>query len=108
MALVLGVWTFLRVLLDSSASAVVTLENVALRHQLAVLQRSDGRPWLRGRDRLFWSGYHSCGQGGGSAFSLSNPRPSSPGHQEGFQLYWRWKLSLAKTPSAPNGLISRL
>ena len=42
MALVLGVWTFLRVLLDSSASAVVTLENVALRHQLAVLQRSVG------------------------------------------------------------------
>jgi len=36
MILVLGVWTFLRALLGSSA--VVTLENVALRHQLAVLQ----------------------------------------------------------------------
>ena len=56
MVLVLGVWTFLRVLLGSSASAVVTLENVALRHQLAVLQRSGGRPWLRRRDRPFWVG----------------------------------------------------
>jgi len=36
MVLVLGVWTFLRVPLDSST--VVALEKVALRHQLAVRQ----------------------------------------------------------------------
>jgi hypothetical protein len=48
MILVLGVWTFLRALLGRSA--VVTLENVALRHQLAVLQRSVRRPRLRRRN----------------------------------------------------------
>jgi hypothetical protein len=42
MILVLGVWAFVRALLGSSAA--VTLENVAPRHQLAVLQRSGGRP----------------------------------------------------------------
>ena len=30
------------------------LENLALRHQLAVLQRSSPRPRLRTFDRLFW------------------------------------------------------
>ena len=52
MILVLGVWTFLRTLLGSSAA--VTLENVALRYQLAALQRSVARPRLRRRDRIFW------------------------------------------------------
>ena len=47
MILVLGVWAFVRALLGSSAA--VTLENVALRHQLAVLQRSVGHPRLRDR-----------------------------------------------------------
>ena len=45
MIFVLGVWAFVRALLGSSTA--VTLENVALRHQLAVLQRSVGRPRLR-------------------------------------------------------------
>ncbi len=35
MILVLGVWAFVRALLGNSAA--VSLENVALRHQLAVL-----------------------------------------------------------------------
>ena len=42
MMLVLGVWAFVRALLVNSAA--VSLENVVLRHQLAVLQRSVGRP----------------------------------------------------------------
>jgi hypothetical protein len=52
MILILGVWAFVRALLVNSAA--VSLENVALRHQPAVLQRSGGRPRLRRRDRIFW------------------------------------------------------
>ena len=52
MILVLGVWTFLRALLGRSTA--VTLENVALRQQLDVLQRSTPRFRLRRRDRIFW------------------------------------------------------
>ena len=51
MILVLGVWIFLRALLGRSTA--LTLENVALRHQLDVLQRSTPRFRLR-RDRIFW------------------------------------------------------
>lgn len=43
----------LRLLLRGSRSVV--LENAALRHQLAVLQRSAGRPKLRPKDRWFWA-----------------------------------------------------
>jgi len=34
--------------------AALAMENLALRHQLAVLERSVKRPALRQRDRLFW------------------------------------------------------
>ena len=45
---VLGVWTYLRALLGRATA--VTLENVALRHQVVILQRSVPRPRLRRRD----------------------------------------------------------
>ena len=34
--------------------AQLTLENIALRHQLAVYKRSAGRPNISDRDRIFW------------------------------------------------------
>ena len=52
MILVLGVSAFLRALLGRSTA--VALENIALRHQLMVLQRSSSRPRLRRLDRILW------------------------------------------------------
>jgi putative transposase len=52
MIFVIGLWTFLRAL--SLGSAAIALENVALRHQLAVLQRSVRRPRLSRWDRILW------------------------------------------------------
>ena len=46
MMLVMGFWTFVRALLFGSAA--IALENLALRHQLLVLQRSVDRAWLGG------------------------------------------------------------
>jgi hypothetical protein len=45
MLLATALWTFLRAL--STGAAGVALENLALRHQLLVLQRSVVRPVLR-------------------------------------------------------------
>jgi len=45
MLFVIGFWTFLRVLLFGSAT--IALENLALRHQPGVLQRSASRPRAR-------------------------------------------------------------
>jgi len=51
MLLAIGLWTFARAFVHGVAA--VTLENLALRHQLVVLQRSVPRPKLhRRRPRL--------------------------------------------------------
>jgi putative transposase len=47
-------------LLDTAAAViksrqVLILENLALRHQLIVLQRNVKRPRMRDRDRILWS-----------------------------------------------------
>ena len=49
---VIGPWTFCRAVLFGSAA--IALENLALRHQLLVLQRSVVRPRLSRWDRVFW------------------------------------------------------
>jgi hypothetical protein len=52
MLFVIGVWTFFRALLLGSAA--IALENLALRHQLLVLQRSVRRPRLARWDGVLW------------------------------------------------------
>ena len=44
----------LGLLLARAGVTVLVLENLALRHQLAVLQRSAPRPRLRPSDRVLW------------------------------------------------------
>ena len=50
MIFVIGLWTFLRAMLVGSAA--VAIENLALRHQRLVLQRSVDRPRLSRWDRI--------------------------------------------------------
>jgi putative transposase len=87
--LVLGVWAFVRAFLVNSAA--VSLENVALRHQLAVLQRSVGRPRLHRRDRLFWVALSQVWAGWRASLLIVQPATVLAWHRQGFQLYWRWK-----------------
>ncbi len=54
-------WELLRTIARSALSALkprcdLALENLALRHQLAVLQRQSKKPQLEDRDRLLWIG----------------------------------------------------
>jgi hypothetical protein len=53
----------------------LVLENLALRHQLLVLQHTVPRPRLRTADRLFWACYPNCGAAGRITSPSSNPRP---------------------------------
>jgi hypothetical protein len=53
MSIFRALFLFLRDLCTNRAA--LAAENPALRHQLAVLQRSVKRPELRKRDRIFWS-----------------------------------------------------
>ena len=103
MILVLGVWAFARALPGSSAA--VTLENVALRHQLAVLQRSVGRPRLRRWDRLVWVGLSQLWAGWRSTLVIVQPATVVAWHRQGFQLYWRWK-SRRRSAGRPPSILS--
>jgi putative transposase len=98
MILVLGVWTFLRALLGRSTA--VTLENVALRHQLDVLQRSTPRFRLRRRDRIFWVCLSRLWANWRASLVLVRPATVVAWHRQGFRLYWRWK-SRPRLPGRP-------
>ena len=98
MILMLGAWTFLRALLGSSAA--VSLENVALRHQLAVLQRSVRRPRIRCRDRIFWLWLARLWAGWRDSLLIVRPATVLAWHRKGFRLYWRWK-SRPRLPGRP-------
>ena len=53
----------------------LVLENLALRHQLAVLQRTAPRPRLRTADRLFWVLLSRLWSGWTDVVSVVHPRP---------------------------------
>jgi len=69
----------------------LTLENVALRHQLMVLQRQPGRSRFRDRDRLFWVWLHRVWPGWQRALLLVQPATVVKWHRKGFRAYWRRK-----------------
>ena len=85
MILVLGVWTFLRALLGRSTA--VTLENVALRHQLDVLRRATPRLRLRRRDRIFWVCLSRLWANWRAGLVLVRPATVIAWHRQGFRLY---------------------
>ena len=78
----LGVWTFLRALLGRSTA--VTLENIALRHQLIVLQRSISRPRLRRRDRILWVWLSRLWANWRASLVLVRPAKVVAWHRQGF------------------------
>ena len=88
MILVLGVLTFLRALVIGAAA--VSLENFALRFQLAVLQRSVPRPKVCRWDRLVWVWLSRLWTGWRSTLVIVQPATVLAWHRRGFQLYWRW------------------
>ena len=89
MILVIGLWTFLRTLLFGAAA--LALENLALRHQLAVLQRSGSRPRLSRWDRIVWVWLSRVWTGWRSSLVIVQPATVVAWHRQGFQLFWRWK-----------------
>ncbi len=86
---VIGLWTFFRALLFGSAA--IALENLALRHQLAVLQRSVRRPRLSRWDRILWVWLSRVWTDWRASLVLVQPATVLAWHRQGFQIYWRWK-----------------
>ena len=59
----------------------LALENLALRHQLMVLQRQSGRLRLKDRDRLLWVWLRRYWSGWHRALVLVQPATAALGHQ---------------------------
>ena len=80
----------LRFMVRSRAS--LHLEIIALRHQLAVVNRSR-RPRLRftSADRMLWAWLSRSWRGWRSAVHIVKPETVIAWHRRGFRLFWTWK-----------------
>ncbi len=90
-----GIWAVLRALVVNRAR--LAAENAALRHQLAVFQRSAKRPKLRRGDRIFWVWLSKLWGGWRDALLIVQPETVVKWHRQGFKLYWRWKSAGARS-----------
>jgi transposase InsO family protein len=69
------------------------LENLALRHQISVLQRSaKKRPKLVAADRFFWAWLCRVWRDWRSALVIVKPDTVIGWHRKGFQLFWTWRI----------------
>jgi putative transposase len=74
------------------------LENVALRHQIGVLQRSvRKRPKLTPGDRLLWVLLSRIWCDWRSALAIVKPETVVAWHRAGFRLFWTWKVRHGQT-----------
>ncbi len=71
--------------------AALAAENLALRQQIAILQRSVKRPRFHRRDRIFWVWLSRLWRRWRSSLLVVQPETVIRWHREGFRLYWRWK-----------------
>src|SRR5207244_4186258 len=90
--------TFIRTLFASLLSifrlrAALELENLALRHQIAVLQRTAAkRLKLTSADRLLWLCLSHLWHDWRSALAIVKPETVLAWHRAGFRLFWTWKV----------------
>jgi hypothetical protein len=69
------------------------LENLALRHQIGVLQRSvKVRPKLTPADRIFWVSLSRLWLNWRSALVLVKPETVVAWRRRGFRWFWTWKV----------------
>ncbi|HJV91324.1 MAG TPA: integrase core domain-containing protein [Holophagaceae bacterium] len=69
----------------------LALENLALRHQLALLQRAKRRPPLCTWDRILWVALKRFWPRWQSACVVVKPATVVAWHRAGFRALWRWK-----------------
>jgi len=76
------------------------VENLALRHQLAVLRRGSKRPQLRQTDRLLWAWLSCVWSGWREAVVIVKPETVIAWRRRKFREYWT-KLSRSGKPGRP-------
>jgi hypothetical protein len=89
MVLVSSLFLLIRSLIVSRTALAV--ENLALRQQLAVLNRKIHRRQLHRRDRFFWVIFSQLWKNWREVLIIVKPETVIKWHRQGFKLYWRWK-----------------
>ena len=73
--------------------AVLELENLAVRHQIGVLQRSARKRFqLTPADRLLWVWLSRVWSDWRSALAIVKPETVVAWHRAGFRRFWTWKV----------------
>src|ERR1700736_2527655 len=73
--------------------AALGLENLALRHQISVLQRSASkRSKLTPLDRLLWAWLSRIWSDWRSALAIVKPETVIAWHRRRFRLFWAWRI----------------
>ncbi len=90
----------------------LALENIALRHQLEVLQRNAKRPRLNPSDRAFWALLSRFLPDWRRHLTIVQPDTVVRWHRAGWRIYWRWKSKPGpgrpKVPAEVRALIRRM
>src|SRR2546426_1923389 len=89
MSIVLALLGALRAALRTRTN--LTLENLALRQQLALLRHGSKRPRFGRLDRLLWVWLSSRWAGWRDALHLVRPETVIRWHRQGFRVFWTWK-----------------
>jgi hypothetical protein len=77
----------------------IVLENLALRQQLAVQQRSIKRPKIKNTDRIFWIWLSRIWSNWKSSLIIVKAPTVIGWHKRGFKFYWRWKSRRVGRPN---------
>ncbi len=103
------VTTFFATLLSIFRSrAALELENLALRHQIGVLQRSARkRPKLTPVDRWLWIWLSGIWSDWRWALAMVQPETVIAWHRGGFRRFWTWKVHSFSAPSRVNWAVPR-
>jgi len=89
MVLISALFLLIRSLIVSRTT--LAAENLALRQQLAVLNRKIHRPKLHRRDRFFWVILSQLWKNWREVLLIVKPETVIKWHRHGFKLDWRWK-----------------
>ena len=86
------IFIILRTIISALRShRALALENLALRHQLEVLNRNARRPCLTNRDRTLWVILSRLWSDWSNQLTIVQPETVIRWHKRGFRLYWKWK-----------------
>ncbi len=83
------------------ALAASNFESLAVRQQLAVLNRKTPRPRLHPSDRWFWVLISSFWPDWGDTLAIVKPATVIGWHRKGFCLFWTWKSRSLRSGRPP-------